>query len=212
MQFPGQYYDEETGLHYNRFRYYDPGTGRYISADPIGQAGGVNLYTYARNNPLYWIDFLGLAPGDLFRSPDAAATDAIAWTAQNHDTSSQEYAGWVYSAGEDQYSYTEPIPGGDGSADPGPTCEDTAVASYHTHTDDGGNTPSDNDWAFARGTGRPVYTGSADGQSVVSSSPNALTEGDRTVVGDAPTRPSRDLGRILNRSSEIRRNRSRWLR
>ena len=44
IRFPGQYYDAETGLHYNRFRYYDPSIGRYISADPIGQAGGVNVY------------------------------------------------------------------------------------------------------------------------------------------------------------------------
>ncbi len=36
IRFPGQYYDEETGLHYNRFRYYDPVVGRYIGADPIG--------------------------------------------------------------------------------------------------------------------------------------------------------------------------------
>jgi RHS repeat-associated protein len=44
IRFPGQYQDAETGLHYNRFRYYDPGIGRYISADPIGQAGGLNVY------------------------------------------------------------------------------------------------------------------------------------------------------------------------
>ena len=61
MRFPGQYYDAETGLHYNRNRYYDPTTGRYISADPIGQLGGINLYRYAANNPLPFIDPDGLS-------------------------------------------------------------------------------------------------------------------------------------------------------
>jgi RHS repeat-associated protein len=45
-RWPGQYEDDETGLYYNRFRYYDPGTGRYISQDPIGLAGGMSLYGY----------------------------------------------------------------------------------------------------------------------------------------------------------------------
>jgi RHS repeat-associated protein len=46
IRLPGQYHDAETGLHYNWHRYYDPNTGRYISADPIGIAGGLNLYGY----------------------------------------------------------------------------------------------------------------------------------------------------------------------
>ncbi|NES11940.1 RHS repeat-associated core domain-containing protein, partial [Pseudomonas laurentiana] len=41
LRFQGQYYDHETGLHYNRYRYYDPLTGRFISKDPIGYAGGL---------------------------------------------------------------------------------------------------------------------------------------------------------------------------
>jgi RHS repeat-associated protein len=60
LRFPGQYEDEETGLYYNRFRYYDCETGQYISTDPIGLLGGVNPYGYV-HNPLGWIDPLGLA-------------------------------------------------------------------------------------------------------------------------------------------------------
>ena len=62
LRFQGQYYDAETGLHYNRFRYYDPDAGRFVSQDPIGLAGGINLYQYAPN-PLGWIDPLGLKCG-----------------------------------------------------------------------------------------------------------------------------------------------------
>jgi RHS repeat-associated protein len=60
FRFPGQYYDPETGLHYNYFRYYNPQTGRYITPDPIGLWGGINLFTYVRGNPLRWIDPEGL--------------------------------------------------------------------------------------------------------------------------------------------------------
>jgi len=60
FRFPGQYYDEETGLHYNYHRYYDPGSGRYLRADPIGLTGGINLFSYVQNNPVNLIDALGL--------------------------------------------------------------------------------------------------------------------------------------------------------
>ena len=59
LRFQGQYWDEETGLHYNTFRYYDPEIGRFISPDPIGVQGGFNLYAYVPN-PTGWIDPWGL--------------------------------------------------------------------------------------------------------------------------------------------------------
>ena len=73
IRFPGQYYDAEAGLHYNRFRYYDPSIGRYISADPIGQFGliapaglapigaGANVYSYVLSDPIDLADPLGLS-------------------------------------------------------------------------------------------------------------------------------------------------------
>ncbi|RMS22765.1 hypothetical protein ALP69_200102 [Pseudomonas syringae pv. aceris] len=58
LRFQGQYFDVETGLHYNTFRYYDPEIGRFITQDPIGLSGGDNLYQYAPN-PNGWVDPLG---------------------------------------------------------------------------------------------------------------------------------------------------------
>ena len=60
IRLPGQYYNEESGLHYNYFRDYDPGTGRYIESDPIGLDGGLNTFSYALNRPGRFVDPLGL--------------------------------------------------------------------------------------------------------------------------------------------------------
>lgn len=61
LRFPGQYFDGESNYHYNWHRYYDPSIGRYISADPIGQRGGINEFVYATNDPTNRIDPFGLA-------------------------------------------------------------------------------------------------------------------------------------------------------
>lgn len=68
FRFPGQFEDTETGLHYNRYRYYDPNVGRYISPDPIGFWGGLNLYSYGLN-PVGWTDPLGLVLAELASAP-----------------------------------------------------------------------------------------------------------------------------------------------
>ena len=61
LRFPGQYYDQESGLHYNYFRDYDPSTGRYVQSDPVGLDDGPNTYLYVQANPLFYTDPQGLA-------------------------------------------------------------------------------------------------------------------------------------------------------
>ncbi|MFC6881690.1 MULTISPECIES: putative adhesin [Actinomadura] len=62
LRFPGQYHDAETGLHYNRYRYYDPSGARYLTEDPLGLALAPNPHAYVAN-PMSWTDPLGLGPG-----------------------------------------------------------------------------------------------------------------------------------------------------
>lgn len=78
IRFQGQYEDRETGLHYNRYRYYDPDTGQFISADPIGVRGGFQLYAYP-TDPINILDPLGLTRPA--QPPDVAAGRAAARSA-----------------------------------------------------------------------------------------------------------------------------------
>ncbi|WP_211232349.1 RHS repeat-associated core domain-containing protein, partial [Pseudomonas cremoricolorata] len=79
LRFQGQYFDVETGLHYNRYRYYDPRVGRFIGKDPIGFAGGVNVYQYAPS-PGNWVDPLGLAANrGRFQAQGAKLEESVSW-------------------------------------------------------------------------------------------------------------------------------------
>jgi len=125
LRFPGQYYDSETGLHYNYYRYYDPRTGRYVTADPIGLNGGINVYAYVNNDPINYSDPSGLRPTQNPKGPDGkpvthgcvtmcianfvgsgmvTAAGASAFGALTGSAALWQVTGWAGNAGINMYS------------------------------------------------------------------------------------------------------------
>jgi len=106
LRMPGQYADEVSGLHYNTFRMYDPEAGRFISPDPIGLNGGLNLYQYAPN-PISWIDPWGLDVEGL--TSNAARREAMR---QAGIPTSQQPISQSQNASGMEYRYEVPKDGG----------------------------------------------------------------------------------------------------
>ncbi|MFJ4458451.1 RHS repeat-associated core domain-containing protein, partial [Pseudomonas sp. NPDC089392] len=110
LRFQGQYFDVETGLHYNRYRYYDPLTARFIGKDLIGFDGGINVYTYCLT-PTQWIDPLGLAGRKLPEPWIASGNAKEGW--QHIDerhisgTNTQKGNGDLFAAGTTQLQIQE---------------------------------------------------------------------------------------------------------
>jgi RHS repeat-associated protein len=102
FRFPGQYEDVETGLYYNRFRYYDPREGVYVSQDPIGLWGGMNLFAYVQD-PTVRFDAFGLSCNhykydkttNIFRDAITGRFVSKAEIAKNGQISIQKQAGHI---------------------------------------------------------------------------------------------------------------------
>ena len=124
LRFQGQYEDQETGLFYNRYRYYDADTARYLTRDPIGLLGGLNGYAYVQS-PTKWIDPLGLAATCQKNSPcnpclgkdpasEARATQGTATYPSNPYAFVDTYTNMVLKKGTILYSLSPGAPPGFG--------------------------------------------------------------------------------------------------
>ena len=127
---------DSSQTHYNYFRDYDPGTGRYIESDPAGLWDGVGTYTYVGGAPLTFVDPLGLAPGDPYNTQDEAGIAAACDFNAISILKNLEYSGFVYRNPDGSYSYTWGYSGDNESFGPSQALANypqIPVAWYHTH-------------------------------------------------------------------------------
>uniref|UniRef100_UPI001AE0A391 RHS repeat-associated core domain-containing protein n=3 Tax=Pseudomonas TaxID=286 RepID=UPI001AE0A391 len=127
IRFQGHYQDHETSLHYNRYRYYDPKTARYVSQDPVRLEGGLNFFSYV-TNPTGWVDPLGLwgeDPRNKYRynvngslkSVTAKIRPSDIGTGSATNASSRGHARGMGCAGDDAGHAISKLLGGSGGKD-----------------------------------------------------------------------------------------------
>lgn len=163
-------YSTETGLVDFGYRQFARALGRWLTRDPIGERGGINLYVFSRNSPIDLLDAYGLKVGDKYCDPDKAARDAVGDINPQSIKEGKEYGGKIYENDDGTYSYTPPNPGTKDSVDPGsvpPGRKD--AGTYHTH---GSNDPgydnenfSQDDIDYFEGSGEPGYVGTPSGDT-----------------------------------------------
>ena len=188
-RFTAREFDVETGVYHYRARYYSPVAGRFLSGDPAGFSGGINLYVYVGNRPTNWVDPFGLRPGDKYPTLRCAGWNAI----RDINTTSRqrtpafpngrEYGGWMYENSDGTYSYTAPVPGGPSGVDPhnfNPVPPNAVRAGdYHTHGayDPNFNLPGNPQ------PGQPGYNWHNDGNEVFSPDDKAGNEAEGYLPG-----------------------------
>jgi RHS repeat-associated protein len=142
IRFQGQYYDKESGLHYNHFRYYDPETGRFISQDPIGLLGGINHYQYAPNH-INWVDPLGLVCKEAFKN-----IKGVTYSGRIHRMEKPEQTVTTWTAGSWNVNTSHRYSGPGQGAVYGGAKKKTAIVEVQYYDEDSGYTTGERSYKY----------------------------------------------------------------